>query len=588
METIGRPDRPAVPPNLADFRRVRHDFTWSHARSWLGGLPGGRGLNMGYEAVDRHAAGPLRDVPAVRCVLSDDAVSELTYGELAEATDRFANLLADLGVGVGERVCTLLRPLPALYVATLGTLKRGAVHTPLFPAFGPEPVAQRLALADARVVVTTARAYETVVAPVRARLPGLRHVLIAGEGAAPPGTTALDEALRAAHGRFTVPDTDPEQPALLHVTSGTTGRPKGAVHVHDAAVAQYASALFALDLRPGDVFWCTADPGWAAGTTYGILAPLMHGVTVVADAADFEAHRWYRILDRLGVTVWYTTPTAVRMLVLHGDRLPAGYDLSRLRHVASVGEALDAAAVRWSARVLHRPIHDTWWQTETGAIMIANFPALDIHPGSMGLPLPGIDVALATRGPDGRARTGDGTIEPVGGPDVAGELVLRRGWPSMFRGYLGDEPRYAECFAGDWYLTGDVVRRDADGYHWFAGRADDVITCAGHLIGPYEVESTLLEHPAVLEAGVVGGPDPVTGERVTAYVTVRPGTRPDETLRQELLAFGRVRLGGIAPREVVFAPHLPHTPGGQVLRRRLRARARGRPADHLSTGERWE
>ncbi|BCJ33407.1 hypothetical protein Athai_09100 [Actinocatenispora thailandica] len=435
------------------------------------------------------------------------------------------------------------------------------------------------------MLVTTAQLYARRIAPLRDRLPELRHVLIADADTAPPGTVALDAALRSARGRYEIPATDPEQPALLHFTSGTTGRPKGAVHVHDAAVAHYASARFALDLRPDDVFWCTADPGWVTGTSYGILAPLMHGVTVVSVAADFEARRWYRILDRMRVTVWYTAPTAIRMLMRYGDELPGDYDLSRLRHAASVGEPLDAAAVRWSTATLRHPFHDTWWQTETGSIMISNFPAVDIRPGSMGLPMPGIEVALLARGPDGRARVTGGAVTPIVEPEVEGEIALRRGWPSMFRDYLDQPERYAGCFADDWYLTGDIARRDADGYYWFAGRADDVIKSAGHLIGPFEVESVLMDHPAVLEAGVIGRPDPVAGERVKAFVTLRPGERPTEPLRQELLAFARLRLGGIAPREIAFEPNLPHTRSGKVLRRLLRARDLGLDAGDLSTLE---
>jgi acetyl-CoA synthetase len=306
---------------------------------------------------------------------------------------------------------------------------------------------------------------------------------------------------------------------------------------------------------------------------------------MLADVGEFDAKRWYRNLAENGVSVWYTAPTALRMLMRHGDDLPARYDLSRLRYVASVGEPLNPEVVLWGERVLGRPVHDNWWQTETGAIMISNYGFMPVRPGSMGRPVPGVEVAVLERGPDGRARLVGGEPVPVGAPDVEGELALRRGWPSMFRGYLDDEARYARAFAGDWYLTGDLARRDADGYLWFVGRADDVIKSAGHLIGPFEVESTLMEHPAVAEAGVIGVPDPLAGEIVKAFVTLAPGHEPGDELRLDLIAFGRRRLGGLAPREITFDQHLPHTRSGKIMRRLLKARELGLPEGDLSTLE---
>ncbi len=290
--------------------------------------------------------------------------------------------------------------------------------------------------------------------------------------------------------------------ALLHFTSGTTGTPKGAVHVHEAVVSHHATGRIALDLHPDDIFWCTADPGWVTGTSYGIISPLVHGVTSIVDEGDFDAERWYQVLEAEGVTVWYTAPTALRMLMQAGVEMAKAHDLSRLRFVASVGEPLNPEVVVWGQEALGLPIHDNWWQTETGGIMIANYACMDIRPGSMGRPLPGIeaDRARARRARQGQARRRRrGRRRPRAGEE--GELALRPGWPSMFRGYLGDEERYRACFAGGWYLSGDLVRRDEDGYFWFVGRGDDVIKSAGHLIGPFEVESTLMEHPAVAEAG---------------------------------------------------------------------------------------
>ncbi|MFF9481540.1 acetate--CoA ligase [Streptomyces sp. NPDC014733] len=590
-ETIHKGTAAPVRPNLADYDRARADFSWSQARTALAGLPGG-GLNIAHEAVDRHGGPEHADKTALRCVAPDNTVSTVTYAELARRTARFANVLRSLGAGRGDRVFTLLGRCPELYVVVLGTLKNTGVLCPLFPAFGPDPVEQRLRLGDARVLVTTAALYRRKVADRRDSLPGLAHVLIVGPGAEDlPGTVSLDELMAAAPGAFTIPPTSPEDMALLHFTSGTTGTPKGAVHVHEAVVAHSATAAYALDLHPEDVYWCTADPGWVTGMSYGIIAPLVHGVTVIVDEGDYDARRWYRILGEQRVTVWYTAPTALRMLMRATPRegpydLPRAYDLSALRFIASVGEPLNPEAVEWGQDVLGLPVHDNWWQTETGSIMIANFAACDIRPGSMGRPLPGVEATVLERGEDGRALVTGGEVTEVAEPGVEGELALRPGWPSMFRGYLHDKERYEAAFAGGWYLTGDLVRRDADGWYWFVGRADDVIKSAGHLIGPFEVESALMEHAAVAEAGVIGRPDPVAGDVVKAFVSLRPGIEPTPALERDLLAFARRRLGpAVAPREITFDQNLPKTRSGKVMRRLLRARELGLPLGDLSTLE---
>jgi acetyl-CoA synthetase len=479
----------------------------------------------------------------------------------------------------------LLGRVPELHVAVLGTLKNTSVVCPLFPAFGPEPVRQRLAHGAGRVLVTTPALYRRRVAPVRHALPRLEHVLlVGGDGAAGPEGLDLAEAMASAPATFTIPPTDPEDAALLHFTSGSTGTPKGALHVHDAVVAHHATGRTALDLHDGDVFWCTADPGWVTGLSYGVIAPLTHGVTCVVDEGEFEARRWYRVLDEAGVSVWYTAPTALRLLMRAGRDLAAAHDRSALRFVASVGEPLNPEVVSWGQQVLGVPVHDTWWQTETGAIMIANLAGCDIRPGSMGRPLPGVEAAVLARGAGGRAAVRRGRVRVVYRPGVEGELALRPGWPSMFRGYVGDDAGYASSFAGGWYLTGDVVWHDEDGWLWFVGRADDVITSAGHLVGPFEVESALMAHEAVVEAGVIGVPDPVAGEVVKAFVTLGPGYEPTEDLRLDLLGFARARLGpAVAPRLIAFDQHLPKTRSGKILRRLLKTRELGLPEGDLST-----
>ncbi|MCQ4199048.1 acetate--CoA ligase [Streptomyces sp. NPDC058783] len=590
-ETIHKQTAPVVPPRLAEYDRARSAFTWSQARAELSGLPGG-GLNMAHEAVDRHASSADADKVALRCVARDNSVSTVTYAELARRTSRFANVLHSLGIGRGDRVFTLLGRCPELYTSVLGTLKNTSVLCPLFSAFGPDPVEQRLRLGDAQVLVTTAALYRRKVAGRRSSVPGLKHVLIVGPGAEElPGTASFDDLMSEARDTFTVPATSPEDMALLHFTSGTTGTPKGAVHVHEAVVAHHATAAYALDLHPDDVYWCTADPGWVTGMSYGIIAPLVHGVTVVVDEGDYDARRWYRILGEQRVTVWYTAPTALRMLMRATPRqgpydLPRSYDLSALRFIASVGEPLNPEAVVWGRDVLGLPVHDNWWQTETGSIMIANFAACEIRPGSMGRPLPGVEATVLKQDAQGRVQLTDGKVAEVEGPGVEGELALRPGWPSMFRGYLHDDGRYEAAFADGWYLTGDLVRRDADGWYWFVGRADDVIKSAGHLIGPFEVESALLEHPAVTEVGVIGRPDPVAGNVVKAFVSLGQGVEPTPELTRELLSFARRRLGpAVAPKEISFDQNLPKTRSGKVMRRLLRARELGLPTGDVSTLE---
>jgi acetyl-CoA synthetase len=429
------------------------------------------------------------------------------------------------------------------------------------------------------VLVTTEALYRSKIAAIRDALPSLEHVLLVdvAPGDLPSGARDFHASMRIASTDFRIVSTAPHDLALLHFTSGTTGKPKGAVHVHEAVVAHHATAKLALDFQPGDVFWCTADPGWVTGTSYGILAPLTHGITSVVDEADFDAERWYRVLSEQKVSIWYTTPTAVRRMMRAGATLARKHDTQSLRFIASVGEPLDPEAVLWGRDAFGLPIHDTWWQTETGGIMIANFASMDIRPGSMGRALPGVEAAIVRR-------NRSGGVDVIGAPDVQGELALRFGWPSMFRGYLYEDDRYAKSFAGPWYLTGDLARRDADGYFWFVGRADDVILSAGQLIGPFEVESAMLEHGAVAEAGVIGKPDPVAREVVKAFVVLKAGLAPTEALKRELLGFARLRLGpAVAPTEIAFVTSLPRTRSGEVLRRVLRARERGLPEGDTST-----
>ncbi|HVO29647.1 MAG TPA: acetate--CoA ligase, partial [bacterium] len=482
-------------------------------------------------------------------------------------------------IKLGDRVFALLGRVPELYETALGALKARAVFSPLFSAFGPEPLRERIRIGAPRVLVTTEKFYRRKVEPIRAEIPSIEHFIVLPDerGVAsdpPPGTIPWSSAVDAASDRYEIGPTAPEDPALLHFTSGTTGRPKGALHVHDAVVMHHVTGRLALDLHDGDVFWCTADPGWVTGTSYGIIAPLTAGVTLLVDESDFDAERWYSRLVEEKVNVWYTAPTAIRMMMRAGLDAIGGRKFPALRFLASVGEPLAPDAVTWGVKAFGRPFHDNWWQTETGGIMIANFASMEVRPGSMGRPLPGVEAAIVKRR--------EGGVDLVGA-DEEGELALRPGWPSMFRAYWNDPERYAKCFVGGWYLTGDLARRDADGYFWFVGRADDVIKSAGHLIGPFEVESALVEHRQVAEAAVIGRPDPVAGETVVAWVALKPGIEGTDALKDEILGFARSRLGpAVAPKEINFTAALPKTRSGKVMRRLLKARMLGLPEGDLS------
>jgi acetyl-CoA synthetase len=575
--------RPAIIRKPAADQCVvpRAAFSWREQAAELSGLPGG-GLNLAYEAVDRHAQGLRRQHVALRILNRNGGCCDISYAGLSSLTNRFANVLKCLGVQPGERLFVLCGRGLELYLGVLGGLKYGCVVSPLFSAFGPEPIETRLRIGEGSVLLTSEALYRRKVASIRERLPNLRHVLLFEENGEaivpPPGTLNMPQLLAEAEEDFAIAPTYADTPSLLHFTSGTTGKPKGALHVHGAALTHLVTGKYALDLHPDDIYWCSADPGWVTGTSYGILAPLLLGVTSVVDGGEFDAERWYGILERQRVSVWYTAPTAIRMLMKAGAELAQRHHFPQLRFIASVGEPLNPEAVWWGQDVLGLPIHDNWWQTETGGIMLANTLTMPIKPGSMGKPLPGVEAAIVSRDELG------GVV--LLGDEKVGELALKQPWPALFRGYLGQEERYRRCFAGDWYLSGDLARRDADGYYWFVSRSDDVIKSAGHLIGPFEVESALMEHPAVAEAAVIGLPDELLGETVKAFVSLKSGVESSAALHDELLGHGRKRLGAaVAPKVLEFLPNLPHTRSGKLMRRLLKARALGLPEGDTSTLE---
>ncbi|MFV5701993.1 acetate--CoA ligase [Flavobacterium sp. XS2P12] len=565
--------------HLLDYEKVQASFSWDTIARELSGLPDGKGLNISHEAIDCHAHSPLKDTVAFRFIRKDRNFQDFTYAELQKQTSKFANVLQNLGVQKGERVFSLAGRIPELYTTALGTLKYTAVFCPLFSVFGPEPVFQRLSRGDASVLMTTSALFDKTIKQILERLPLLRYIIISDiTEHVSEKILSFSKLIEQAKDNFVIPKTNPEDAALLHFTSGTTGMPKGVLHVHQAVLTHYITGKYVLDFHEGDRYWCTADPGWVTGTSYGIIAPLVNGVTCIVDEEEFDAARWYSILEEHKVNIWYTAPTAIRRLMRMEIKPCIEYNLENLRLILSVGEPLHAEAVIWGEENFGIPILDNWWQTETGGIMIANYPSMKVKPGSMGKPLPGVEIAIAA--------INDKQLKLITEPNVQGHLVLKKRFPSLFRGYLHENERYNKCFIGDWYLSGDLAKKDTDGYFWFISRADDIIKTSGHMVGPFEVESSLMRHPAVAEAAVIGKPEPTIGELVKAFVVLKTGKEPNEETKMDIMGFARKEMGpAVAPKEIEFVESIPKTRSGKILRRLLKARELGLPEGDISTLE---
>jgi acetyl-CoA synthetase len=549
-------------------------FGWSIAERELGYVPGAP-INIGWHCTDRICALGLAQKPALLWEDFRGQRKTYTFDQLRLLTNTLAAFLRELGVAPGERVCLFMDRVPELYIGFLGVLKMGAIAQPLFSAFAEDSLWTRLHDAGTAAIITQRR-HLGKVRRIRTRLPALRCVIVVDADGLPleRGETALAIDREPVVDWIEVYPATAETPSVLHYTSGTTGQPKGAQHVHYSIVAQYLTAKWTLDLQPDDVYWCNADPGWVTGTSYGIIGPWSNAVTQVVLDSGFNSERWYQFLERYRVTVWYSAPTAIRLLMRDGIDLVRRFDLSALRHLASVGEPLNPEAVIWSGQAFGRPFHDTFWQTETGCIVITNLPGMAIKPGSMGRPFPGITAAVV----DPR------TLEPIAERGRVGVIALGRGWPSMIRSYWNNPAGYAAKFTDGWYLTGDRASIDADGYFWFVGRDDDVINTGGHLVGPFEIESALLEHPAVAESAAVAAPDPVNMEVVKAFVVLKPGVEPGPDLELEIMNTVRRRLSPLAmPQSIEFVSSLPRTRSGKIVRRILRAQEFGEAVGDVST-----
>jgi acetyl-CoA synthetase len=562
--------------NIGSYDERNQGFDWSLAQKELG-YKEGTPINIGYYCTDRICEQGLGEKLAMIWEGFSGEVEKFTFDDLKIYSNNFAHLLKNLGIEPGERVFIFMDRIPELYFSFLGILKMGAIVAPLFSAFGEDSLLTRLEDGKASAIITIPKLTKKI-RRVKNKLPQLKKIIIATDDE----NIKLEDKEMAYSVRktgrienFDIFQSGPETPSVLHYTSGTTGKPKGALHVHSSIFGQYLTTKWCLDLRPDDIYWCTADPGWVTGTSYGIIGPWSLGITQVVLDCGFQPSRWYKLIQTHKVTVWYSAPTAIRMLMKEGEGIVKKFDLSSLRHLCSVGEPLNAEAVLWSKKVYGLPFHDNYWQTETGCIVISNYPGMEVRPGSMGKPFPGI-----------RASVLDSNYNPIKKVGSVGLIALKPPWPSMFRTYWNNPQTYADKFKNGWYLTGDRSSIDKDGYFWFVGRDDDVINTAGHLVSPFEVESVLLEHEAVAESAAVGKPDPVNMEVVKVFVALKPGFKKNDELELSIMNFIRRRLSPLAmPQEIEFVESLPKTRSGKLMRRLLRAKEWGEPIGDISTLE---
>lgn len=563
--------------NIGSYEKRVKDFTWEASEAELG-YKKGDVINIGEYCTDRICRLGKGEKPALIWQGYSGEVKTYTFNQMRVLTNTIAQYLQDLGIKNGDRVCLFMDKVPELYFGFLAILKIGGIAQPLFSAFGGESLFTRLEDAGTTAILTQKK-HAGKVRKILSQLPLLKHIIfVDDDGSKPLQERELAFSMEAAEPveKFEIFQSKAETPSVLHYTSGTTGKPKGAQHVHYSLISQYITSRYVLDLTEDDIYWCTADPGWVTGTSYGIIGPWCNGVTQCVLDSGFRADRWYKFIDDNKITVWYSAPTAIRSLMKEGKELVQQYHLSSLRHMCSVGEPLNAEAVNWSKEAFGLTFHDTFWQTETGCMVITNYPGMKIKPGSMGKPFPGITAAVVDMG----------TFQPIETPGTVGLIALKPGWPSMFRTYWKNEEVYYNKFKQGWYICGDRASIDEDGYFWFVGRDDDVINTGGHLVGPFEIESALLEHESVAESAVVGKPDPVNMEVVKAFITLKPGFQPSKQLELAIMNFVRKKLSPLAmPQEIEFMDSLPKTRSGKIMRRLLRAKEWGEEIGDTSTLE---
>jgi len=579
IETVSKSKKDfLLDPHLADYERTYLDFDWKEALKEIEFFEDGK-LNAAYVALDKHAKTWRKNKVAIYWDHIDGMKEKFTYNELIKESNKFANVLKKLGIKKGDRVFIFLPRYPQVHICFFGILKVGAIASTVFAAFGPEALKDRLENSGAKMIITTPELKKRI-DPVKDSLPNLAVIMeVRGyekekSETYPVETVNYEEEMKTASPEFEMERMDPDDPMFMLYTSGTTGKPKGVVHRHGGIVQQHLTAKWVLDLHDEDVYWCTADHGWVTGISYAILGSCSNGASMVIHEGRFEPEKWYKVIENYGVTIWYTAPTAIRMLMKAGDELPKSYNMKSLRLLYSVGEPLNPEAIRWGLKAFGLPFHDTWWQTETGSMLIVNYPVMPIKLGSMGRPFPGVVAGIVDD---------NGNELP---PHMEGNLAIRPGWPSMLKEIWNNEPKYKEYFKHGWYIPGDRAMKDEEGYFWFIGRADDVIKTSGERVGPFEVESVLIEHPAIAEAGVIGKPDALRGEIIKAFLTLNPGHKGTPQLEEEIKKFVKTRLAGHAfPREIEFVDKLPKTRSGKIMRRLLKAKEMGLEIGDTSTLE---
>ncbi|UQZ75370.1 acetate--CoA ligase [Niallia circulans] len=567
----------AFPPvkgkhNLENYEEQYQHFKWDQAEKDFSWHQTGK-INLAYEAIDRHAENYRANKVALH-YFHPSRKETYTFKDLKKFSNKAGNVLKEIGnVNKGDRVFIFMPRSPELYFALLGAIKLGAIVGPLFEAFMEDAVKDRLYDSEAKVIITTPELVNRI---PHTELPALETIFIVGEDIQEDDKTKdFLHYFQTASTELDIEWVDRKDGLILHYTSGSTGKPKGVLHVHNAMIQHYQTAKWVLDLQEEDVYWCTADPGWVTGTSYGIFGPWLTGSTNVVAGGRFSPDIWYKTIETFGVTVWYSAPTSFRMLMAAGEEVTEKYTLSSLRHILSVGEPLNPEVIRWGYDVFGHRIHDTWWMTETGAQLICNLPCMDIKLGSMGKPLPGIEAVILDD---------NGNILP---PNQMGNLAIKKGWPSMMHTIWNNQEKFNSYFQHDeWYVSGDSAYMDEEGYFWFQGRVDDVIMTAGERVGPFEVESKLIEFPAVAEAGVIGKPDPIRGEIIKAFIALVDGYEQTDELKEQIRLFVKTGLAAhAAPREIEFCEKLPKTRSGKIMRRVLKAWELGLPTGDLSTME---
>lgn len=555
--------------NLSNYEDVYQNFDWNEVEKAFSWYKTGK-INMAYECIDRHVDDGKGDKIALN-YKDNERQEQYTFSDIQHLSNQAANVLVEhANVQKGDRVFIFMPRTPELYFAFLGILKVGAIVGPLFEAFMEKAVTDRLANSEAKVVITTNKLLHRI---PQEKLPHLKKIIIVDDDVS-DNYIDFNKLMQSASTSFNITWLQRDDGLILHYTSGSTGQPKGVLHVQQAMLLHYITGKYVLDLQENDVYWCTADPGWVTGTSYGIFASWLNGVTNCIAGGRFTPEQWYKMIEAFKVTIWYTAPTALRMLMSAGDDIVQKYNLSTLRSILSVGEPLNPEVIKWAKSAYGKRVLDTWWMTETGGHMIVNYPAMDVKLGSMGKPIPGVEAAIIDD---------EGNELPA---NRMGNLAIKKGWPSMMYEIWDNPEKYRSYFIGDWYISGDSAYKDEDGYFWFQGRVDDVIMTAGERVGPFEVESKLVEHEAVAEAGVIGKPDPVRGEIIKAFVALRQGYEPTDDLKEDIKKYVKEGLSAhAAPREIEFRDKLPKTRSGKIMRRVLKAWELNLDAGDLSTME---